>query len=217
MRLPMMARARVSMLTTLVASGVLLAGCSSEPTAPKASAGASQLSRSPFAPTNAQKSLVGVTDGVYTFTIDPTQNQSLALGANRLDLPANSVCDLATTSYGVQYWNDPCSPQTAPLTITAVVKNANSSSPSIDFFPAMRFNPQNRVNLYIYVPTGLSKVAKHWTVQYCSTGNRCDDESRSDRDMKTFVDAQNNVVFRRIKHFSGYVVAEFAADALGGW
>jgi hypothetical protein len=218
MRLPMMARARVSMLTMLAATGVLLAACAGETTAPKASPSESQLSRSPFAPTAAQKSLVGVTDGVYTFTIDPTQDQSLALGPNHLDLPANSVCDLATTSYGVQYWNDPCSPQTAPLTITAVVKNANTSSPSIDFFPAMRFNPKTPVNLYIYVPTGLSNFAKQWTVQYCGAFNRCYDESQYDRDLRTLVDAGNSVVFRRIKHFSGYVVAEFASDSFsGGW
>lgn len=218
MRLPMMARARVSMLTMLAAAGVLLVGCAGEATAPKASPGGPQLSQSPFAPTAAQKALVGVTDGTYTFTIDPTQDQSLALGPNHLDLPANSVCDLGTTSYGVQYWNDPCSPQTSPVTITAVVRNANSSSPSIDFFPAMRFNPQNRVNLYIYVPTGLNDFAKQWTVQYCGMFNRCYDESRFDRDLNTFVDAQNSVVFRRIKHFSGYVVAEFAVtDGFGGW
>lgn len=219
MRLPMMARARVTTLTMLTAAGVLLAGCAGETTAPGAPAGASQLSKSPFAPTAAQKSLVGVTDGVYTFTIDPSEDQSLALGPNHLDIPANSVCDLATTRYGVQYWNDRCSPETAPVTITAVVRNADSNSPSIDFFPAMRFNPRNKVNLYIYMPTGLNDFAKQWTVQYCSSAYRCYDESRVDRDLNTFIDVDNSVVFRRIKHFSGYVVAERAlrGDYGDGW
>lgn len=213
MRLPMMARSRTSMLTMLAAAGVLLAGCAGESTAPSAPAASSQRAASPFAPTTSQKSLVGVTDGVYTFTIDPSQDQSLSLGPNHLDIPANSVCDLGTSSYGVQYWNDDCTPETAPVTITAVVKNAASSSPSIDFYPAMRFNPRNHVNLYIYVPTGVGDFAKQWTVQYCANSHWCYDESSVDRSLQTYVDGEDNVVFRRIKHFSGYVVAEHALAA----
>lgn len=212
MRLPMMARARVSTLTMVAAAGLLLAGCAHETTAPGASAGESQLSRSPFAPTVAQKSLVGVADGVYTFTIDPTQDQSLDLGASHLDLPANSVCDLTRSGYGPRYWDDRCAPEKSPVTITAVVKNAASDSPSIDFYPAMRFNPGTRVNLYIYMSRGVKKDrATRYTVNYCSTQDNCYDESVSDRDMNTYVDGNNNVVFRRIKHFSGYVVAERGA------
>jgi hypothetical protein len=192
----------------VLAAGGLLTGCAHDSTAPNAAAGESQRSSSPFAPTASQKALVGVTDGVYTFTIDPTQDQSLALGPNHLDLPANSVCNLATSRYGSQYWNDSCSPETTPVTITAIVKNADSDTPSIDFFPAMRFNPRNRVALYIFVPTGLRDFASLWTMEYCPTSAWCYDESRYDRDLKTYIDSDNSVVFRRIKHFSGYVVAE---------
>lgn len=215
MRLPKTARAHVSLLTTLTAAA-LLAGCAHEPTAPAASTLASQSSKSAFVPTAAQRALVGVSDGTYTFTIDPTQDQSITLGANHLDVPANSICALGTSSYGVQYWNDDCSAERNPVTITAVVRNATTDSPSIDFYPAMRFNPRNNVNLYIYVPTGLHDFAAGWTMKYCATALVCYDESRYDRDLATYVDVDNSMVFRRIKHFSGYVVAERTAlDGLG--
>jgi hypothetical protein len=36
----------------------------------------------------------------------------------------------------------------------------------------------------------------------------CVDESQSDQSLKTTVDASQNLVWRRIKHFSGYLIAE---------
>jgi hypothetical protein len=48
---------------------------------------------------------------------------------------------------------------------------------------------------------------------YCNeTG--CVDEAQMDADLRSNVDVENKVVFRRIKHFSGYVVAEFSASPL---
>src|SRR5215208_4138998 len=119
MRLPMMARYRIKTLSVLALAGVLLAGCAGESTRPPA-----LQKTSPFTPTAAQKALVGVSDGTYTFEIDPSQSQSLALGASHLDIPANAVCDLATSSYGADHWDEDCSAQTETFTITAVVRNA---------------------------------------------------------------------------------------------
>ena len=73
---------------------------------------------SPFVPTDAQKALVGVSDGTYSFVIDPTQDQSLALGASHLEIPANAVCDLATSTYGAGHWEEGCAAQTDTFTIT---------------------------------------------------------------------------------------------------
>ena len=44
-------------------------------------------------------------------------------------------------------------------------------------------------------------------MKYCGATS-CVDESVSDADLKSFVDVENKVVFRRIKHFSGYVIAQ---------
>ncbi len=217
MRLPMMARSRVSLvplLTTVATASLLLAGCSGDATSPSAAQpkSLSALRTSPFVPTGAQRALVGVSDGSYTFQIDPTQAQSLQFGASHLDIPANAVCDLATSSYGVGTWNDACAAQTDTFTITAVVKDAATDHPSVEFQPALRFNPQSNVNLYLYV-TDQATLDNSKVLKYCNeTG--CVDESLTDPDLISNVDVDNKVVFRRIKHFSGYVVAEFSGGGL---
>ena len=99
------------------------------------------------------------------------------------------------------------------MKITAVIRNASGSHPSIQFFPAMRFNPTKDVELFIYAPKASKDDMKNLTMYYCADGAKaCIDESLTDKELQTHVDRKNSVVFRRIKHFSGYVVAEFAED-----
>jgi len=216
MRLPMMARYRISTLTLLTAAGVLLTGCAGDSIKPAALQKTSQVKTSPFTPTAAQKALVGVSDGTYSFVIDPSQPQALSLGASHLDIPANAVCDLATSSYGVAHWNEDCTPQTDTFTVTAVVRNAATDHPSVDFEPALRFNPNQNVNLYLYV-TDQATLDASRIVKYCNATG-CVDESISDPSVASSVDLENRVVFRRIKHFSGFIILNImddAGDALG--
>jgi len=216
MRLPMMARYRISTLSALALAGVLLAGCAGDSTRPPALQKTSQVRTSPFTPTVAQKALVGVSDGTYTFEIDPSQDQSLSLGASHLDIPANAVCDLATSSYGVGHWDEDCSAQTETFTLTAVVRNAASDHPSVDFEPALRFSPAKQVNLYLYV-TDQATLDASRVMKYCNATG-CVDESIADASLASSVDLENRVVFRRIKHFSGYIITNFAeaSDMLEG-
>ena len=209
MRLPTMARSRAKTLIPLVAASLMLAACAEEATAPVASTSSTQERTSRFTPTAAQLDLVGVSDGVYTFTFDPSKDQSFDLGPNHLDIPRNAVCDLETTSYGTEYWDDRCSPERDMVTITATISHAKSDHPRIDFQPAMRFNPRTEVVLYLYAKRASKKDAEMLVMKYCSgLHGKCVDESLTDRDLVTQVDRRQNVVFRRIKHFSGYVVAE---------
>jgi hypothetical protein len=215
MRLPMMARYRISTLTLLTAVGVLLTGCAGDSIKPVALQKTSELRTSPFTPTAAQKALVGVSDGTYSFVIDPSQTQALSLGASHLDIPANAVCDLASSSYGPDHWDDSCTPQTDTFTVTAVVRNAATDHPSVDFEPALRFSPDANVGLYLFVTDDATLDASR-TVKYCNA-NGCVDESLTDPSLVSNVDLVNRVVFRRIKHFSGFIVLslmESAEDAL---
>jgi hypothetical protein len=216
--MPLTARSRVTKITMLAATSLSLVACAGDTTAPKAVPTPSALRTSPFVPSPAQRALVGVSDGTYTFTIDPSQDQSLALGASRLDIPANAVCELATSSYGAAYWNDACAPETAPVTITAVVKDAATDHPSVEFQPAMRFSPLAQVNLYLYV-TDDATLDNSKVMKYCNE-HGCVDEAVGDPELRSNVDVEHKVVFRRIKHFSGYVVTnlvEEVGDLLGGW
>ena len=214
MRSPMMARYRSSLLTMLAAS-TLLAACSRDVTAPSASTQRATPERvSSFRPSKAAKALYGVSDGVYTLSFDPSESQSFNMGLNHLDLPANSVCDLATSSYGHGRWNDACTPETDSVTITVTITGASSDTPRIDFQPAMRFNPSKNVQLFMYAPN--PTLSDSWKLGYCNDRNVCVDESKTDNELQSYVDHDASVVFRRIKHFSGYLVANFLDEVSAG-
>ncbi len=208
MRLPKQARS-----TFLLAAAALVGACSGEVTSPtEAGRNRPIEARSKFVPDAASKIIYGIADGTYTFKIDPTQNQSLPLGPNRLDLPANSVCDLTTSGYGPSTWNLPCTPQVLPVTITVIVKNAAMVNSRMDFFPAMRFNPAKDVQLYMYFPNVSATDMKTWTMLFCPDIGSCIDESVADLSLVSKMDREASVLFRRIKHFSGYAAAEFKED-----
>src|SRR5215216_5601749 len=53
------------------------------------------------------------------FTYSPAQAASFTLGdEHRIDFPAGAVCDPLTSGYGVAEWDQPCTPLTAPISIT---------------------------------------------------------------------------------------------------
>ena len=216
MRLPMTARSRMFTLALLVAP-VLLAGCSSESTAPNAVKRISQQRSSPFAPSAAQRALVGISNGTYSLTFDPSQDNAFTLGANYLSLPANAVCKLdGSSGDGAEYWNQSCVPETDSVTIGVVISDAETDHPRLDFYPAMRFNPETNVSLYIYVPVGMDDFMKSWVMKYCDSTDTCTNEALHDADLSSYADTNAQMVFRRIKHFSGYTVAgrDDALDAL---
>jgi hypothetical protein len=205
MRSPMKARSRSSLYTMLAAGSVLLAACAHDVTAPAAPTQRATTQRvSSFRPSGAAKALYGVSDGVYTLRFDPSRDQSFSMGLNHLDMPANSICNIAASTYGVGHWNEACTPETDSVTITVVITDASTDRPRIDFHPAMRFNPDKNVQLFMYAPR--PTLSDSWKLYYCNDLNVCVDESKTDPDLQSFIDHQASVVFRRIKHFSGFLV-----------
>jgi hypothetical protein len=192
----------------LLSTALFLGACSVDKSTAPASQVSAKSETSMFVPSDASKALIGVVDGTYSIVVDPTQNQSFNLGPNHLDIPAYGICDLLLSGYGAQYWDRNCTPQRAPVTITVIIKNASSDHPSIDFYPAMRFNPSKTVQLFMYAPNVSSTDAKNWQMLYCPDFGGCFDESLYDSQLVTKIDYRNNVLFRRVKHFSGYTVAE---------
>jgi hypothetical protein len=194
-------------LVVLLGAAVLATACANDVTAPVAPSRAGfQYATSPFAPSAAARSLVGVTDGTYTFRVDPKREQKLYLGQNALFIPPNAVCALGTTSYGPEHWNEDCALQSSSFVITAVVRDASSQHPSIQFQPALRFRPSRDVELYFYVPKGSDSDKRNYVMDYCNDLRVCYDESIADPSLATYFNAEYSVVYRRIKHFSGYVV-----------
>ena len=207
-------RARKTALYLPMIAAALLGGCSGEVLAPSAAQRTNEAT-SMFVPTTVAKALIGVVDGTYTIKFDPTKNQTLALGPNGIDIPADAVCDLATSGYGPETWNSPCSPEKAPVTLTVVIKGSSSPHPSLSFAPAMRFNPLKNVQLYMYAPHVKKDDAKNWWMFYCPDHGKCVDEALTDASLGTFIDHRDSMLFRRVKHFSGYTVAELVDQVLG--
>jgi hypothetical protein len=191
----------------LLTSALTIGACSADVTSPSAPSAAISTP-SMFVPSLSSRSLVGVVDGTYTVIVDPTQDQSFNLGPNHLDIPAGGICNLAKSGYGAKYWDKQCSPETKPVELTVIIKNASGTHPSMDFFPAMRFNPKKTVQLFMYAPRVSREDAKNWQMFYCPDKGGCFDESLTDASLATHIDYSNNVLFRRVKHFSGYTVAE---------
>ena len=212
MRLPTMARTSTTRFALLVGA-MFLGACAGESTAPAASSRPRAVeATSMFVPSASAKALIGVVDGTYAVTFNPMQNQSFSLGPNHLDIPAGAVCNLLTSGYGADYWNRPCTPQTLPVTLTVVIKNSQSAHPEVQFFPAMRFNPTKTVQLFMYAPHVSRDDAKNWLMFYSPDKGGKIDESLKDSDLTTYIDYTHSVLFRRVKHFSGYVVAENSED-----
>ena len=227
---------RFRILAVLLGGGIVVASsaCSvdslDKSTAPSAAShGTTPQRTSPFVPTAAQKALIGVTDGTYRVTFDPQRDQVFSLGPNRLEIPANAVCALGSSSYGAAFWNAPCTPEdVARSAHRHRAERVERPTRSVDFSPAMRFNPQTNVQLYIYVPeraarrtrrTGSIPTARTAVQARAASRPRAAGRVRpaaappvrergADRSAtsSTYVDYNASVLFRRLKHFSRYQV-----------
>jgi hypothetical protein len=200
----------------LAMSGVVVASsaCSTDATAPLplAAPESAGLSKGPSKPQDASNG--GSNQDDYVFTIDPRHDNSLTFGDHSLWLPANSVCDPATSGYGIGTWDLPCSPLTTTITITANVRSASGGLPRVDFEPEIRFSPDRAAYLTFTVKGKRAKDAAQMRILYCptSTSKDCVDEALTDPTLETVLDRPMKMVYRRIKHFSGYLVAERGMD-----
>jgi hypothetical protein len=65
------------------------------------------------------------------------------------------------------------------------------------------------------VPVGMDDFLKSWVMRYCNDLGSCVNEATNDADLASYADHDAHMVFRRIKHFSGYLVnRDDALDAL---
>jgi len=166
--------------------------------------------------------LAALTDGTYTFTIDPRVDQVVTIGKSRVVMPANSVCALGVSGYGPTLWDKGCNPEKRPFTLRVTVAGSGTENAALDFQPSMRFNPATTVTMDISFPRLSSGTAYDWTIFYCPTpsgkpGSRlgtnemradpsCVDESLADASLRVTPDYQNSVLTRRLKHFSAYQI-----------
>ncbi len=147
------------------------------------------------------------------FTVTPTGGV-FHLGPHAIYLPAHSICDPATSTYGPTEWDAPCNVLTAPIRFRAEIREFEGRS-WVDFTPAVRFvptnEPANAVWLYMKTsslstnPDSAYKMLSRLSVLYSPfLGAPGIDEAKTDASLATFVWLEGGIAFRRIKHFSGY-------------
>jgi hypothetical protein len=141
---------------------------------------------------------------VKTFRVSNSEGARERIGAHLINIPAGAICSL-TSSYGNTEWDKPCTPLQGSVLITATVLNDNENHPYIDFQPALRFSPTKEVTLFLR--NGRSSQAETLVMKYCNNLGTCIDESLEDASLKPSRVGQTSVIRRRVKHFSGYMIA----------
>ena len=144
------------------------------------------------------------------------------IGDFEVVVPAGAICDPATSKYGAKHWDDDCRPLTQSLTVSVITKK-QAGGVSVDFQPDIRFRPSAgsviiRTGAYSSLLTSRSvrqlptssSFFQNFAILYVPTGGwtKIDEvQSAGDASMVTHVDLQTGLVWRRVKHFSGYTVS----------
>jgi hypothetical protein len=204
---------RISLITVgpLLALA-LLAGCSESAVSPieaPAIAAPAPVSLAPAERPALQLNGALPDSAAADFVVGPWGGVFFA-GNHAVVFPSQSICDPATSGYGPDKWDAPCTPLQTPLRVHAEVRRREGKT-WVDFTPSVRFvpsaNPSRWVWVAMYTPeasgaTGdLSRFNILWASQI---GGTTVDETSVDPSMRTYVDTWSGVSMRRIKHFSGY-------------
>jgi hypothetical protein len=140
-----------------------------------------------------------------SFSYGPNTSVTVRVGAHKIVLPPNAVCDPATSGYGPGTWDTACTPLAQSLTFSVKAWNDAAGHPRVRVAPDVRFVPSKTVSLYLYDRAAVADPA--FRFMWCPTGApTCVDESRTDAALLPKRDLSGGFLWGRIKHFSGYNV-----------
>ena len=155
-----------------------------------------------------------------TFTLTPAGGKFTigdGDGYFTLTFPSNSVCDPTVSSYGPGTWDSPCATLQSGQSITVTATYAfTATGLSVDFAPALRFNPNTSVKISspIYSQVLLANASyfaahpsdlRYVGIYYApALGAEGVTDAAFDASVMTHVNLGSGLVWRRIKHFSGY-------------
>ena len=147
----------------------------------------------------------------------PAAGGSLAiLDVYNLEVPAGAVCDPdaadTQTGYANAVWDSSCTPANRDIDITATVKAVNGKL-YVDFAPSLRFVPTKRVLLSTNV---LAPVVQYFSENEQNLGfefpfsrtieGESVPDALTDPSLRTVVVGGTGKVYRRVKHFTGYMI-----------
>lgn len=218
---------RSSATVALLAFGV--AACGDSLTAP---AGISPEAAEPLLAKGSSANS-GKKIGSRTFTIRPGKAVSEKFGEHTLAMPADAVCDPATSGYGVAFWDLPCSPIDKEIEVTAHWTEYKGD-PVIRFKPDLRFVPASKDrSRWVVLSVKHTKEIdpnQYYTILWRDpVTNAWIDESVEDASQVAHAKRNLKRVSRRLKHFSDYFLwagfgsynvtsgMDEAIGLLGGW
>jgi hypothetical protein len=196
----------------VVASAVVmtvLAGCSDTVVSPAASSATStSMIQAPVGHPSLSLSSNRADNDAADFTVSPLGGV-YRIGNHAVVFPAHSVCDPATSSYGPDAWDSPCSPSQNGIRVHAEVRK-QAGRTWIDFSPELRFVPSSNPTrwVWLFMSTPQARRASDlstFNIMYAeSIGGVTVNDAAADATLRTYVDPATGSAFRRIKHFSGY-------------
>jgi hypothetical protein len=208
---------RNTLLMLVGAAAALAVACRDSAVAPVRSATALSASASPSlsaSKSNQNRTLLG------TVELSPNGG-TYHVGDFDIVMPAGAVCDPATTQYGPRHWDEDCTPARRSVTVNVIARKRGDRV-SVDFEPDLRFRPSAgwvviQTSAYSDLLTSpavrrqspQSSYFENFAILYVPTGGRSQiNEMRAtgDESMITHVDLRSGLVWRRVKHFSGYLV-----------
>lgn len=222
---------RNSAFVSLLAFG--LAACSDGPMAPGGiSPDAGPLMSSGSDGTSGTSGR-GQDAGSRVFTIYPGLPVFEKFGDHVVNVPANVVCDPATSGYGAAFWDLPCASLQQPIQVTATW-STREGKPAISFSPDLRFapsdDPSRWVNLWLKDSKGIDEDLYYAILWFDAQSGQWVDESRADPSLRARTYQSGNMVARRLKHFSDYElwsgfgsynvtsgIEDAVGISLGGW
>jgi len=194
-------------ISTLVTM-IVVAGCQDNAVSPTQSAVApATMSLAPQHPNLSVTSSASLNNSSVDFTVTPNGG-AFVIGNNAVFFPANSICDPATSSYGIGTWDAPCQPLRTSIRIHAVTRVKNGAA-WVDFSPSLRFVPSDDPSrwVWIYMSTlGNGSLSKANIFYAPTLGGPVYDETKTDPTLRTYVGF--GMAIRRIEHFSGYVASD---------
>ena len=194
-------KVRLSAVRLLTAAAILVAAACADrsPTSPPASApGAVARPTVAFG--------VAAVPTTADFTVTPSGGR-FAIGLHTVSFPVNSICDPASSTYGPTEWDAPCRALDRPIQIHAEMRSADGRS-WVDFSPSLRFVPTSDPRQYVMLTmrrgVASSVTPILWAAYLGASGV---DDAAGDPTLTTYAAADGVSEYRRIKHFTGYVIS----------
>ena len=138
------------------------------------------------------------------FTADNVANGFDIGASGHIYISRSNICDRDKSLYGPGTWNLPCSSENKDVNIDAQASTTSKGHTRIDFNPPMRFNPNSGDVILVINDPALANNPNS-VILYCNDLGVCVDEGKSDKALITHHDTTRGIIWRKIRHFSGYV------------